>query len=175
MTMKLIESKTLGTAQASIEFTSIPQDGTDLVLLVSARTDAADGSDGAAVRVNPNGSTTSKTERLLRGTGSSVVSDTDTFFNLRANPSNFTANTFGNSSVYIPNYTGSSFKTMSVDAVNENNATSAQQEIRAWLWSETSAITSLTISAIGANQMVAGTTISLYKITKGSDGIVTTS
>jgi hypothetical protein len=64
---------------------------------------------------------------------------------------------------------------MSVDAVNENNATSAQQEIRAWLWSETSAITSLTISAIGANQMVAGTTISLYKITKGSDGIVTTS
>ena len=173
--MKLIESKTLASAAASIEFTSIPQDGTDLVLFVSARTDATDGSDGAAVRVNPNGSTSSKTERYLRGTGSASTSDTDTFFNIRANPSNFTANTFGNSSVYIPNYTGNSFKAMSVDAVNENNATSAQQEIRAWLWSDTSAITSLTIAAIGSNQMVAGTTISLYKITKGSDGIVTTS
>jgi hypothetical protein len=173
--MKLIESKTLGTSAASMEFTSIPQDGTDLLLLVSARTNATDGSDGAAVRVNPNGSTSSKTERLLRGSGSASTSSTDTFFNLRANPSNFTANTFGNSSVYIPNYTGSSFKTMSADAVNENNDTLAQQENRAWLWSETSAITSLTISAIGANQMVAGTTISLYKITKGSDGIVTTS
>lgn len=175
MTMALIESKTLATATASIEFTSIPQDGTDLVLFVSARTNATDASDGAAVRVNPNGSTTSKTERVLRGTGSSTSSSTDTFFNLRANPSNFTANTFGNSSVYIPNYTGNSFKTMSADGVNENNATSAQQEIRAWLWSNTSAITSLTIAAIGSNQMVAGTTISLYKITKGSDGIVTTS
>jgi len=175
MTMELIETKTLGADAASIEFTSIPQDGTDLVLLISARTNATEASDGAALRINPNGLTTTQSNRALRGDGSGVSTFADTSFFLRANPSNFTADTFANSSVYFANYAGATNKSMSVDTVNENNATLAQQEIRAWLWSNTAAITSITIAALSTNQIVAGSVASLYKITKGSDGIVTTS
>jgi hypothetical protein len=43
------------------------------------------------------------------------------------------------------------------------------------LWSSTAAITSLAFSDISAANYLAGSTISLYKITKGTDGIVTTS
>jgi hypothetical protein len=63
---------------------------------------------------------------------------------------------------------------MSIDAIRENNATDARQAIFAALWSDTAAITSITIVPSSTNFDV-GSTFSLYKITKGSDGIVTTS
>jgi hypothetical protein len=167
--MKLIESKTLGTAQASIEFTSIPQDGTDLVALVSPRSDGV--GSGITLTFNTGGT---YSRRRLYGTGSGVASDTaaDELF---LSNNGTTANTFGNSIVYIPNYTGSTAKSFSVDSVTENNATAAFQMIVAGLWSETGAITSVKFTAAGGANFVAGTIISLYKVTKGSDGIVTTS
>jgi hypothetical protein len=45
--------------------------------------------------------------------------------------------------------------------------------ISAGLWSNTAAITSLTFLPESGTQFEIGTTISLYKITSGSDGIVT--
>jgi len=73
MTMQLIETKTLLSAAASIEFTSIPQDGTDLLLLVSTR---ADGAGDAFIR--PNGSTSGLSARRLRGNGSTVATSAET-------------------------------------------------------------------------------------------------
>ena len=65
---------------------------------------------------------------------------------------------------------------MSVDAVGENNATQAFQIISAGLWANTAAITSIQlIPQSGGGTFVADSTVSLYGITKGSDGIVTTS
>jgi hypothetical protein len=167
--MKLIESQTLGTATATIVFSSIPQDGTDLYAVVSARNsvDAAAGT----IAFNTGGS---YTRRRLLGSGSSASSDTPTNDYL-IDTSTQTANTFGNSSVYIPNYTGSTAKSYSVDAVDENNATGADQALYAGLWSGTDAITSITFAPVGGGNFAIGTVISLYKITKGSDGIVTTS
>jgi hypothetical protein len=85
-----------------------------------------------------------------------------------------TANTFGNIQIYFPNYAGSTNKSYSVDSVTENNETVAYQTILAGLWSNTAAITTATFTAESGNFAI-GSTISLYKITKGSDGIVTTS
>jgi hypothetical protein len=170
MTMTLIETKTLGTAVATVVFSSIPQDGTDLYAFVSARNtvDAAAGT----IAFNTGGT---YTRRRLLGSGSgSGASDTPTNDYL-IDTSTQTANTFGNSSVYIPNYTGSTTKSYSVDAVDENNATGADQALYAGLWNQTAAITSITFAPVGGGSFVAGTIISLYKITKGSDGIVTTS
>jgi hypothetical protein len=48
--MKLIESKTLGTAASSIEFTSIPQTFTDLVVLVSSRQTGDSGGSQIGIR-----------------------------------------------------------------------------------------------------------------------------
>jgi hypothetical protein len=168
--MKLIESKTLGTAAASIEFTSIPQDGTDLVAFMSLR------GAGDELQLSFNNSTTSFSQRYLRGAGSGgVASFTVTRFLGALTPNTATANTFGNSSLYIPNYSGSTNKSFSLDNVTENNSSVAYQEIGAGLWSDTSAITTITFNLVSGLNLLTGSTISLYKITKGSDGIVTTS
>jgi hypothetical protein len=169
--MTLIETKTLLSAAASIEFTSIPQDGTDLLLLVSGR---SAGNGDAQMNIKPNGSTSSLTIRRLQGDGSSASSSSGSELYARVNPNDTTANTFANTSIYIPNYSGSTNKSFSIDSVYENNATAAVQKISAGLWSSTAAITSITIAPNSSN-FVTGTTASLYKITKGSDGIVTTS
>jgi hypothetical protein len=171
--MTLIETKTLGTAQASIEFTSIPQDFTDLLVLVSLR--------GTTTEIYIltdiffNGSTTGFSSRGLEGNGSSAVSYTNsTIYTNAGNGATSTANTFSSHSIYIPNYAGSTNKSVSVDAVLENNATTAYSSIQAGLWANTAAITSIQIKA-RANSFVADSAVSLYGITKGTDGIVTTS
>ncbi len=172
--MKLIESKTLGTAAASIEFTSIPQDGTDLVVLASIRSAFADVSNDIVMSIN--GVTTNRSWRDLYGTGSSALSASSTtghIGNLNGNTS--TSNTFGNACIYITNYTASVNKSISFDTVSENNATLSLIRMGTSLWSSTAAITSLAFSDISAANYLAGSTISLYKITKGTDGIVTTS
>ena len=168
--MQLIETKVLGTAAATIVFSSIPQDATDLYAVVSARNtvDAAAGT----IAFNTGGTYTRR--RLLGSGPGSGTSDTPTNDYL-IDTSTQTANTFGNSSIYIPNYTGSTAKSYSVDAVDENNATGADQALYAGLWSGTDAISSITFAPLGGGSFAIGTVISLYKITKGSDGIVTTS
>jgi hypothetical protein len=168
--MKLIESKTLATATASIEFTSIPQDGTDLLLKASLRDDQ---NSAIAFYISLNGSTANFSARYLYGNGASPSSGTLARY-VGSTRDNATANTFNSTDIYIPNYAGSTNKSYSVDNVTENNNTTADQNIIAGLWSDTSAITSLSISPSAGNWR-AGSTISLYKITKGSDGIVTTS
>jgi hypothetical protein len=172
--MKLIETKTLGTAAASIEFTSIPQDGTDLVILISARSTRAAGADTGRVRFN--GTTSGYSGRELLGTGSGVVTGTTATSSVPAifPAASSTSNTFGNSVITIPNYTGATNKSISADVVTENNATEAFQDIVAVLWSNTAAITSIEVTTSNGD-LVAGSTVSLYKVTKGSDGIVTTS
>jgi hypothetical protein len=169
MTMTLIETKTLGAAAASIEFTSIPQDGTDLVALLSQRNSGDNV--GVVLSFNTGGA---YTRRRLLGDGSATSSDTPTNDVLQS-ASVFTANTFSNSSIYVPNYTGSTSKSYSVDTVTENNATTSYQALYAGLWDGTAAITTLKLTAGGGFNFVAGSTVSLYKVTKGSDGIVTTS
>jgi hypothetical protein len=170
--MKLISTQTLGTAAASIEFTSIPQDGTDLMAVMSLREAGGSEADGIQIRFNSNA--TGYTFRRLFGSGSSVTSDTGASL-LWMNGNTSTSNTFGNASVYIPNYAGSTNKSFSNDGVMENNATLAYQGLVAGLWANTDAITSVSFANSSGRNLVAGSTISLYKITKGSDGIVTTS
>jgi hypothetical protein len=183
--MKLIESKTLGTAQASIEFTSIPQTFTDLVLVVSGRSDRNTGG-WCYVHLQFNDTTSGYTTRSLLGTGSSVSSYDQSGLSTGGSAivfggvaqANNTSNTFGNTSAYIPNYTGSTNKSLSGDGVGENNATDSPQQITAGLWSNTAAITKITIKPWQSPDFfnwVSGTTVSLYGVLKGSDGIVTTS
>ena len=175
MTYQLIETKTLGTAQASIEFTSIPQDGTDLVMLLAIRANSG-GFIGGNGRIYFNDSTTGYSARHLLGTGSSALSQDTTAAGRFAgfeNGSGTTANTFSNTQIYIPNYTGSTNKSWSVDTVGENNGTEAYQGIQASLWSNTAAITKITYSSVEGVNLAAGSTISLYKITRGtSNGVV---
>jgi len=164
MTMTLIETKTLSTAQASIEFTSIPQDGTDLYALTSLR-DVSGTVGWATCEVRPNGSSTSITSRALYGFGTTVGSNAPTEIYHQATQGGNTANTFSNSSIYIPNYTGSTNKSFSVDTSTEGNTTNTLNAITAGLWSNSAPITSLTFIISGVN-LAAGSTVSLYKINR---------
>lgn len=162
MTYQLIETKTLGTAAASIEFTSIPQDGTDLLVLYSIRSvDSI-----VLMNISFNGSTSNFAARYMQGTGSTVGTQTNEARFVGA-AMGVTSNTFGNSQLYIPNYTAAANKAWSVDNVSEANQTQSYQEIIAGLWSNTAAITSLAIT-LNSGNIAAGSTISLYKITKGT-------
>ena len=172
--MQLIETKTLAVDTASISFTSIPQDGTDLFVFLSLRSTPTADPAGSYYIIAINGGGTSTSTRYLQGTGSSVASATLANLAGIASANSGTSNTFANDSVYIPNYTSSNAKSYSVDSVTENNATGAYQILVAGLWNVTSAITSLAFTTSAGNFMI-GSTVSLYKITKGSDGIVTTS
>lgn len=172
MTMTLVETVTVGSGgQAAIEFTSIAGTATDLVILLSGRSLATYAGDLFDLKVN--GSSSGYTYRNLRGNGSTAASGnggTATYIRGYAIPGNTaTASTFGNVAITIPNYSGSTAKSFSFDGVGENNATDADAGIVAGAWSETSAITSIALTAAGGN-WAQYSTASLYTITKGSGG-----
>jgi len=147
-TFTLISAVTVGSGGAStIDFTSIPSTYTDLVLKTSLRGPTGYASDTMDTYLRFNGTTTNYSDRLLYGTGSAAasLSETLTGINFRVVGQNSTASTFGNAEIYIPNYAGSSNKSVSVDAVTENNATSVLTQLEAGLWSNTAAINQITL------------------------------
>jgi len=166
-----IASVTVGAGGASsIDFTSIPSTYTDLVIKTSVRTDRASGADGLRLRVG-NGSVdtgSNYSDRYLQGDGASVTSGSDTGATwLVAGisvASTSTASTFSNIEIYFPNYAGSSFKSMSVDGVSENNATTAYTNLAADLWSSTSAINTIKLLSANSANFVQYSTATLYGI-----------
>jgi hypothetical protein len=155
----LLERIELNASAASVTFASIPQTGyTDLKIVVSARCDAAN----TAFKIRFNGTTTNLSTRYLYGSGSAAASYTEgsNIYGYET-ASTYTANTFSNSEIYIPNYTSSNVKSVSVDAVTENNATTAEMALFAGLWNNTAAITSVQLVSNTGN-FVANSTFSLY-------------
>lgn len=167
--MTLISSKTVGSGgAASIDFTGIPQTGfTDLLIVVSGRSNRSATEDGLLISIN--GSTANFTSRALRGSGSAATSITGTRALGDIPAASATSNTFANQSIYIPNYAGSTSKSFSVDSVSENNATSAWQYAVAGLWSNTSAITSISLTPEVGSALVQHSTASLYGVTKSDN------
>jgi hypothetical protein len=161
----LLEKITVGAANASsVTFSGIPQTGyTDLVVKASVRL-AGTGTPGLGIYFN--GSTSNFTARSIYGSGSAAFSFSDTRpYIVTANTSSQTANTFTNSEFYVPNYASSNFKTTSADSVMENNATEAYADLAATLWSQTAAITSITV-APSSSSFVQNSTFYLYGVAK---------
>lgn len=167
--MQVIEHIELASAQSSITFSSIDQSFTDLLIVGSARSNRAAVDDDC--QLSFNGSSTNYTIRRLFGTGSGQASiATPAQFAGYLNGNSATASSFSSISLYIPNYAGSTAKSYSTDSVTENNATESYQDISAGLWNDTSAITSITFSSRRGENLLAGTSFTLYGITAGSDG-----
>lgn len=175
--MQLIQTVTVGSGgEASITFGSggtIPQTYTDLVILFSGRSNRGATFDN--IRVQPNGATTGVSSRILYGSGSGASSFTEGYISGYTGGNDATASTFGNSSIYIPNYTASTQKSFSIDSVSENNATAATQALTAGLWTGTDPITSITLDQGDGSTWLQYTSASLYGILKGSDGVTTVS
>lgn len=162
LTYQAIATVTVGSGGASsVTFSNIPQTYTDLVLFMSARTNLNTSQRYSNMIIRPNGSTTNLSDKNLftidGATVGSGVDNNDLVAGQAANDS-LTANTFGNSVCYIPNYTGSNNKSTSMDGVNENNATAAAVLFFAGLWQNSAAITSLDILPLTGS----GTSINQY-------------
>lgn len=157
----LLERIELNASAASVTFSSIPQTGyTDLKVVVSARDGASSVIDGARVRFNNDTTSGNYTARRLIGSGSAASSDTNNV-GAFAVGNTATASTFSNCEFYIPNYTGSTAKSVSFDNVAETNATTQYIGLGAFFWSGTAAITTITISGESAD-FLANSTFSLY-------------
>jgi hypothetical protein len=151
-TYSLIASSTVGAGgAANIDFSSIPSAYTDLCLKVSLRDTNAGAAIDGGIRLN--GATTNYTWRQLRGNGaaaSSSAGTTDTLIYAWIHDgAGATASTFADIDIYIPNYAGSSAKSISFDGVQENNATTAWGVLSAGLWNSTAAVNQVTIVTAG--------------------------
>lgn len=173
MAITKIQTVTVGSGgAASIDFTSIPGTMTDLMFVISGR---STGASANYYNLTINGSTSTFSVRGLFGSGTTTGSfTTPANFGGEIATSSVTANTFGNTSVYFPNYSGSSNKSYSGDGVGENNATAALMSQFAGTWATTSAITSISLVPVSGS-FVEYSTATLYGILKGSSGGVTVS
>ena len=168
-----ISTVTVGSGgAASINFTSIPAIYTDLVLKLSAR--GAANFNPRNLYLNFNSDTGNNyLFRFLYGSGSSAGSSnsssegfTNTAWVGYISGNTSTASTFGNTEIYIPNYAGSAYKSISSDAVTENNATAAYASLHASTWNSTSPITSIQLTCSNSENFAQYSTATLYGIRK---------
>ena len=166
-TYSKISTYTVGSGGvASVSFLNIPQNYTDLIIKASVR-NTRSGAAEAELRWTANGSSTSYSNRLSQGNGSSVSAGsyaTTFFYSGEIDAATATASTFGSAEIYIPNYSGSNYKSASADTVSENNATSAYATMTAGLWSNTEPITSITFYYSAASIWAQHSTFHLYGI-----------
>ena len=155
---------------ASVTFSNIPQTGyTDLRLVISVRDDQGSSS-GQDIYIQFNGDTGANYSfKRIYGTGSAAASDGATSAATagragRTTGTTATASTFASNDIYIPNYTSSNQKSISIDGVEENNATASIMVLNAALWTGTAAISSLKIAPLAATNFVQYSTLSLYGI-----------
>jgi len=171
-TMTLISSYTASGSVSSIDFSSIPQTYTDLMLYASLRNSSTGEVSPPIQRCELiiNNTTTGGlySVKLLygeAGVGSAGGSGADrNFYSGAAVSSGATANTFSNVSFYIPNYTSSNNKSFSIDSATENNGTYPGTSITAGLWASSAAINRLTLKPYDGSNFVQYSTMYLYGI-----------
>lgn len=169
LTYNAIASTTVGAGgAANITFSSIPSTYTDLILKLSLRGSYSVVAYSMSMRFNSD-TGNNYTLRSLYGDGSaagSEVSSGISYLPVLINGNSATSSTFGNAEVYIPNYGGSTQKSISADAVSESNATTTYAYLHAGIWTGTSAITSITLNALSSYVFNQYSTATLYGISK---------
>jgi hypothetical protein len=167
-TYTLISSVTVGSGgAANITFSSIPNTYTDLLIKVSSRSAVAGALGYINVRFNSD-TGNNYSYKAVGGTGSITFnnngSGVSSIFTV-TDSGLYTSNTFGNAEIYIPNYASANYKSVSIDAVIENNGTDSYTHLVAGLWSSTSAITSIQLAdLLNAANLVQYSTAYLYGI-----------
>jgi hypothetical protein len=173
-TMQLIAKQTVGSGGASsVTFSNIPQTYTDLKIVVSARDTYAANWNNFNIAVNGQ---SAQRFRELYGTGSGTGSGTNTNAAVAgySNAGSSTANTFSNVEIYIPNYTSTDVKSLSVDSVTENNATAGLANLDATSITNGAAINSITLTIQNSASFSQYSTFYLYGISNSTTTQATT-
>ena len=156
-----IATQTLGSAAASITFSSIPGTYTDLRLVLTCTTSVAD-----SVIVQYNADTaTNYSAVLLTGSGAAAAStNTTSATSIRLHNVGQTSTTVPETfSLDVFSYAGATNKTaLATSATDTNGAGSV--ELTCGLWRSTSAITQVTLKLFGGNNFATGTIATLWGI-----------
>ena len=168
-TLVALQTVTVGAGGASsISFTSIPQTYTDLVIKSSTRMTGIGVIYWANMFLTFNGSSSRYSSRILANANGSVATETSAQTNYiqysYSVGKDSTASTFSNTEIYIPNYTGSNYKLVSIDSVTENNGTQILLSLANGLWSDSSAITQITLTNPDTSNYVQYSTFTLYGV-----------
>jgi hypothetical protein len=156
---------------AVIEFSNIPQNYNDLIVKISGR-DNRDSQllDDIRIQVN-NIATASYSTLRIAGFGSSGVAAGAALNVAEAavgfvTGSTATASTFGNTEIYLPNYTSNFAKTGSIDGVSENNGTVSGVVFNALYINTTSPIVSIQLKpySLFATAFLQHSTATLYGV-----------
>jgi hypothetical protein len=115
-----------------------------------------------------NGGTTAYSTKKMSGNGSGLenynASGSGDMGVWTMGGSNLTAGIFGSTKFYLPNYAGSTDKSVGSESVVENNATDSRLSSGAGLWASTAPITQITLTT--ANGWAQYTTATLYGVLK---------
>lgn len=171
---ELVYHEELPADDTTLEYASIPQDGTDLLLICRIRTNRAATNDAVILKAND---TTLVTRRFYFGNGS-YSGDASTGLALSLSDT-ATAGAYSQIEFYIQRYTGTDRKKRlfafgAVDGAGDqtvgyHSLAGAKYDVAG------TAITKLGIVPETGTGFKAGSSFSLYKITAGSDGVTTVS
>jgi len=157
-----LDKVTVGTAVASVTFSSISSSYTDLVVVVSGQV----ASTGIVLKIQFNSDTASNYSMTeLYGTGSSAASSrrtSQTSIETSYNLVNFDNGNIGNALINVMNYSNTTTYKTVLARTNSPSATYPGTVANVGLWRSTAAINSMTLFA-GAN-FLTGSTFSLYGI-----------
>lgn len=162
-TFEIISSVSVGAGgAATINFSSIPSTYTDLCLKVSCRTNTTGGGNGFLMSFN--GSSSSFTARSIMGNAAGTYSYSYTtgfagFVNGTTEPTGY----FAPTTLYIPNYASSNYKSYSSDTSMWNYSSNYYLVLLGGLWSNTAAINQITLTP-QAGSFVQHSTAYLYGI-----------
>lgn len=167
ITYDSIARSTLTSSQANIEFLNIPNTYTDLVILITARTDlAGNTTDALNVKFNTDDGSNYSSIYLF-GDGSSVTdsaySSTSRWFisNAELPAINAAADTFGTFVINLQSYSNTTtFKT----GLCRFSLISSQTGISTGVWRNTSAINAVTFISRNNANFVAGSTFVIYGV-----------
>ncbi len=165
-TYTAIATVTVGSGgAATMAFSSIPATYTDLLVKCSLRSDTSGTSRGLDLTFNSNTGANYSTRYVYGYSGGTASGSTSAATSMYAGlygGTSYTASTFSNIEIYIPNYAGSTNKSVSIDSVMENNSTTNYIGFWAGLWAQTTAISS--IQLLGSINFVQYSTATLYGI-----------
>ena len=161
-TYEPIATTTLGTAAASITFSSIAASWTDLrvVLICTAATNAY-----PKFRFNGDSGSNYSSTNIL-GTGSATNSQSEVNDDgIRINGNSAVTTNPSLNTVDVFSYAGSTYKTTLNNAANDKNGSGVTVST-VGLWRSTAAITSITLYDLTSLNFAAGSTATLYGILK---------
>lgn len=167
-----IYTQNLTSSTGTVNFWNIPQTFTDLEVVCTTRSDYATHRLSGAIRINNDSSSLYshiETEGYISNYTTQRTSNLTFAYAIESLGTSATANAFGISSFYIPNYTSNVFRQIIHDTSSPQNTTTggnAYTMMSSILYRSTAPVTSLHFYPGGGANFISGSSFTLYGIAR---------